>query len=239
MEFERHRLAWESKPLLSEIYAGFYRRIIKLVDPHLPGRIVEIGAGLGNLKQHLPSVLGANLFPSPGLDLVCDAYELPFLSDTLSHVVMVDVFHHLSAPAAFLREARRVLVAGGRLLLFEPYISRTSRLVYGLFHHEPVGWRKPIDLRSIPPPARLYYAAQGNLTRLAFGGVSTDWEAGWEVFHREALSSFAYLLSGGYSKPAFYPARWLEGVRRCDDWLSRWPQWFGARCLVGLRKTEG
>ena len=33
------------------------------------------------------------------------------------------------------------------------------------------------------------------------------------VLHAEAFSCFYYLLSGGYSKPAFYPARWLKDFR--------------------------
>jgi hypothetical protein len=55
------------------------------------------------------------------------------------------------------------------------------------------------------------------------------------MFHAEAMSSFSYLLSGGFSKPALYPGRWLPGLQRLDKALSRWPRLFGARCLVGLR----
>jgi len=35
----------------------------------------------------------------------------------LSHLILFDVFHHLRAPNAFLREARRVLTREGRLIL--------------------------------------------------------------------------------------------------------------------------
>ena len=58
--------------------------------------------------------------------MVCDGYELPFRDAALSHLVLFDVFHHLRAPNAFLREARRVLTPRGRLILFEPYISWSS-----------------------------------------------------------------------------------------------------------------
>jgi hypothetical protein len=60
------------------------------------------------------------------------------------------------------------------------------------------------------------------------------WPAGWKVFQAEAFSSFSYLLSGGFSRPSFYPLRWLPWLRRMDQKLSRWPRLFGARCLVGL-----
>lgn len=238
VEIQENLRRWEAKPLLRQIYAGFYRRITALMDPQLPGRIVEIGSGIGNLKAQLPDALCTDLFPNPWLDIVCDGYELPFKDGALSHLVMFDVFHHLRAPNAVLGEARRVLGKAGRLILFEPYISLASRPVYGLLHHEPIAWRKPINLEDSLPRPRDYYAAQGNATRLFFRRKIPNWTRGWTVFHKEAFSSFSYLLSGGYSKPAFYPAGCLGMVEKCDAFLSRWPRLFGARCLVGLRKED-
>jgi len=238
-EIERNRRAWESKPLLREIYASFYRRIIELMDRSLPGRIVEIGSGIGNLKSHLPEALATDLFPNPWLDLVCDGYELPFADDSLSHLILFDVFHHLQRPDAFLREARRAVRVDGRLILFEPFISWSSFPVYGLLHHEPVGLRNPIDHSEAAPNPRDYYAAQGNATRLFFRRSGGAWPPGWSVFHAKALSSFSYLLSGGFSKPAMYPGVWLSRMQGIDRSLSRWPRLFGARCLVGLRPTTG
>ncbi len=236
-EIQRNRRAWEAKPLLQAIYAQFYRRILALIDPRLPGRIVEIGSGIGNLKAHLPSALGTDLFPNPWLDVVCDGYELPFVDASLSHLVLFDVFHHLEAPNALLKEARRVLAPAGRMIVFEPYISWTSYPVYGLLHHEPVAWRRPIAGVDHLPRPRAYYAAQGNATRLFFGRGEAGQLPGWELFHAEAFSAFSYLLSGGYSKPALLPAAWLAWVQKLDAVCSRWPRLFAARCLVGLRPT--
>jgi SAM-dependent methyltransferase len=236
VEIQKNLRHWEGKPLLREIYAGFYRRIVALIDAQLPGRVVEIGSGIGNLKAHLPRALCTDLFPNPWLDIVCDGYELPFADGSLSHLVLFDVFHHLRALNAFLREARRVLGPSGRLILFEPYMSLTSYPVYGLLHHEPVGWTEPVNLADSLPRPRDYYAAQGNATRLFFRREIPDWPNGWTVFHAQAFSSFSYLFSGGYSKPAFYPAGCLKMVEKCDAFLSRWPGMFGARCLVGLHQ---
>ncbi len=152
----------------------------------------------------------------------------------LSHLVLFDVFHHLRAPNAFLCEARRVLAPAGRLILFEPYISWASSLVYGLLHHEPVGWRQPISRADSLPRPRDYYAAQGNATRLFFRHEIPGWPEGWRMFHAETFSCFYYLLSGGYSKPAVYPAWWLEGLKRFEVKLSHWPRMFAGRCLIGL-----
>ena len=235
VEIQRNLAAWRRKPLLREIYAAFYERILTLVDLRLPGRIVEIGSGVGNLKSRLPGAIVTDLFQNPWLDVVCDGYELPFRTHSVSHLVLFDVFHHLRAPNAFLREARRVLIDEGRLVLFEPYISWSSFPVYRLLHHEPVAWRDPISFAETLPQPRDYYAAQGNATRLFFRRVRPAWPHGWASFHTEAFASFSYLLSGGFSKPALYPARWLRWVQRCEAKLSRFPRVFGARCLVGLR----
>jgi SAM-dependent methyltransferase len=234
LEIQQNLRHWQSKPLLQEIYAGFYRRILALTDARVQGLVVEIGSGIGNLKSALPQAVATDLFPSPWLDLVCDGYELPFRDGTVSHLVLFDVFHHLQAPNAFLKEARRVLTGAGRLLLFDPYISLCSWPAYGWFHHEPVGWRQPIDPIGALPRPRAYYAAQGNATRLFFRKEVPLWPEGWTIFHAEAFSCFHYLLSGGYSKPALYPAGWLSALRRTDSWLSRWPRLFAGRCLVGL-----
>jgi SAM-dependent methyltransferase len=198
---------------------------------------VEIGSGIGNLKTHLPQAIGTDLFPNPWLDLVCDGYEMPFLEGSISHLVLFDVFHHLQAPKAFLKEARRVLGGSGKLILLEPYISWTSYPVYGLFHHEPVGWRQPIDLSEYLRRPRDYFSAQGNATRLFFSKPGLNRLEGWKVFHAEAFSAFSYLLSGGYSKRTLYPAGALKILHKLDSKLSRWPRLFGARCIVGLCPT--
>jgi SAM-dependent methyltransferase len=234
-EIQRNLSAWQNKPLLRQIYAGFYDRIIGLIDSKIPGRILEIGSGVGNLKSHLPNAISTDLFPNGWLDVVCDGYELPFVGGSLSHLILFDVFHHLRAPNAFLREARRVLTREGRLILFEPYISRFSFPVYALLHHEPVAWRAGIDFAEALPRPRDYYAAQGNATRLFFRHEKPDWPAGWTLIRAEAFAAFGYLLSGGFSKPALYPSGWLPRLDRLDRTLSRWPGLFGARCLVALQ----
>ena len=250
IEIQRNRAAWEGKPLLRAVYAEFYRRILGLIDQGLAGAIVEVGSGIGNLRGQLPGAIATDLFPNPWLDLVCDGYDLPFEHRSVSHLILFDVFHHLRAPVAFLGEAQRVLAPGGRVILFEPYISAMSYPIYGLLHHEPVALRGEISMAGSLERPRNYYAAQGNATRMFFDPrrqsaqrkrMETDsnggWLDGWRVFHAQAFASFAYLFSGGFSKPAMYPARWLKRIERVDRTLSRWPRLFGARCLVGLERS--
>jgi SAM-dependent methyltransferase len=144
------------------------------------------------------------------------------------------VFHHLERPNAFFKEARRVLNHDGRVIIFEPYISASSRLVYGLFHHEPIAWQAPIQHSDEKPFDDRYYAAQGNATRLFFRRETEQWLQGWKVFYKQPIVSFSYLFSGGYSKPAMYPEAALPMMQKIDSALLRWPSMFAARCLIGL-----
>lgn len=223
--------------MLRELYAGFYRRILQWIDYEQPGRIVEIGSGMGNFQEHCPTALRTDLIAHPWVDQVCDAYELPFGENSLSHLVLCDVFHHLERPLAFLRSAARCVAPRGRIVLLEPYISLSSLPVYGLFHHEPVAWRKPIDLSETPPARQEYYAAQGNATRLFFLDGGKEFAA-WRRFHTEAFASFSYLLSGGFSKPSLYPKGLLGTIRSIDRCLSKCPRLFAARCLVVLERSS-
>jgi SAM-dependent methyltransferase len=233
-EILQNKRFWESKRLLRTIYKSFYKQIITQIDHSLQGKIIELGSGVGNLKSVLPHAICTDLFPNPWLDAVCSAYAMPFENGSVSHLVLFDVFHHLERPNAFLREARRVLTRGGRVIIFEPYMSTTSMMIYGLFHHEPIAWKKSINYSDDAPSGDSYYAAQGNATRLFFQIEAEQWLKGWKVFHKQPMVSYSYLLSGGYSKPALYPEAALPLLQKLDALLTTWPSLFAARCLIGL-----
>lgn len=236
LEIQRNKHARAAKPLIRKIYADFYDQIVASVAREVAGPVVEIGAGSGELKSRIPNAICTDLFPNPWLDLVCDAYSLPFAAGAVSNLLLLDVFHHLARPFAFLTEAVRVLGTGGRLVIFDPYISLISSLAFGVFHHEPIAWWSDIDLQPIPPATQTYYAAQGNATRLFFRQRSSLPPA-LRLISAEALSNFAYLLSGGLSKRALYPEALYPSLKRVDNALSALPRLFGARCLVVLQRN--
>ena len=148
-EILRNARAWRDRPLLREIYAGFYQRIGAAIGPG-EGAVIELGSGIGNLRGTISDAILTDVFVHDWLDVACSAYRLPFRDGAARAVVLFDVFHHLRRPVAALRECARVLADGGRVIIFDVFVSLTSFPVYAL-HPERVGWRTPIDLSAEAP----------------------------------------------------------------------------------------
>lgn len=232
--------SWEAKPVLRELYRDFHRRIARHLAPGIPGITAELGSGIGNIKEVIPYCLRTDIFPNPWLDQVEDAYRLSFRDGTVANLILFDVFHHLEFPGTALKEFARVLAPGGRVILFEPYVSLLGRLVYGVFHHEPIALQAPIEWDAPPswsPTGARYYAAQGNATRIFFWNQQHGDLTSWSVVARERLAALSYVASGGYSKPLLYPPFALPLMRYLDQLADFFPQLFATRALVVLQSN--
>ena len=75
------------------------------------GSVVELGSGIGNIKEVIPKCLCTDLFPNPWLDYVENAYALSFGSASVSNLILFDVFHHLKYPGTALQEFHRYTAA--------------------------------------------------------------------------------------------------------------------------------
>jgi SAM-dependent methyltransferase len=203
--------------------------------------VLECGSGIGALKTVLPSAITSDLFPNPWLDRVEDVYALSFPAESLSAVILFDVFHHLQYPGTALAELARVLKPGGRVILWEPGLGLLGRVVLGLFHHEPLGLGQPItwsappevDVRKLP-----YYAAQGNAWRIfARGERPDDWQ-GWKVKEVAYFPALSWIFTGGFRGPdlSFWFLRPL--IRLADRLMRLAPRLFASRLMVVLDRTS-
>ena len=104
-----YRKVWDRKPVLRLVYNDFYDRIAAACAS---GLTIEIGGGIGNLKQRLNDVVATDIQFESWLDCVADAQHLPFATGIAANIVMVDVLHHIEFPIVFFREAERVLRRG-------------------------------------------------------------------------------------------------------------------------------
>jgi SAM-dependent methyltransferase len=238
-EIHANREHWRRKPVLRAIYRHFYELIAAQLRRDVPGRTVELGSGIGNLKSVVPDCLCTDLFANPWIDQVEDAYALSFADGAVANLVLFDVFHHLEFPGSALQEFQRVLAPGGRVVIFDPAISALGWVVYGLCHHEPVGWRRPIIWRrpadSATRPAG-YYAAQGNATRVFVRGEFADGLRDWRLRSVRRWAVISYVASGGYRGPQLYPAALLPLMRWVDRVCDFCPPLFATRLLAVLEK---
>lgn len=244
-EIQENRRHWERKPVLRRVYQSFYEEIVRWTLPASgEAATLELGSGMGNIKEILPHCLTSDLFPNPWLDRVENAYALNWPDKTVENLILFDVFHHLQHPGRALAEMARVVRPGGRLILFEPGMGLLPRLIMHLFHHEPLGFDQSIAWDAPPafdPAKHPYYTAQGNSWRVFVKreGLSANVLQDWRVLHVGREPGWAWLLCGGLRGPQLYPDALLPAIRLLERGLRLLPSVFSGRLLVVLeRKNE-
>ncbi len=241
-EIHENIKAWEKKPALREVYREFHRLIARsLID--CPGAVtLELGSGIGKIKETIPHCVTSDIFPNPWLDRTENAYALSYGDGAVANLILFDVWHHLQYPGTALRECRRVLRPGGRLLIFDPGMGLAGRLVYGMFHHEPLGFGQPLSWEAPAgwnPHQAPYFAAQASAHRFFVRRERTEWEADWSLVRLCRLSGLAYVGSGGFRGPRLYPSALCPALRAIDRGLSALPGIFASRLLVVLERPPG
>lgn len=210
-----HERAWNERPLLRKIYRDWFVLLASRLA-RVPGATLELGSGIGQLREFVPDLVTSDVEQTPWADRVVDAVQLPYGDGELANIVMLDVYHHLPEPAAFLDEARRALGPGGRVVMLEPHVSPVSGLAYR-FHHERLELDGDGFAGSDSPDPMDANLAQ---TTLAFFKQRDEYARRWPelpVVEEKLLSFLAYPLSGGFTKRPLLPAalyRPLNAVER-------------------------
>jgi SAM-dependent methyltransferase len=86
-----------------------------------PQLTLEVGAEDSRCRQWFPNLVAINISSNGNIDAQADAYRLPFVDDAFEVVVCAEVLEHTHTPELALRELRRVLKPGGKLLLTSPF----------------------------------------------------------------------------------------------------------------------
>jgi len=237
---DKNQKLWNRKPLLQKIYTGFHQLMARYLSQLPDGKIVELGSGIGNIHDTIPNCIRTELFPLPWIDQVENAYQLSFSHDSVSDLLLMDVFHHLRYPGTALKEFYRVLKPRGRIIMMEPGLSWLGYIVYGLLHSEPIGSAKQITWLAPEgwTPGQLdYYSGQGNATYVFIQGHFADQLSEWKIVDVKRVVSISYAASGGYSGPQLYPRFAYALMLWIDKILSSLPMLFATRLLVVLEKT--
>lgn len=241
--FENLRKAWQANEALRVLYRRWYLHIADRLPAHALGPWIEIGSGPGFAAEFIPQLELTDIVKAPWHHRCVSAEKLPFADGSVGALVLLDVLHHLSAPAKFFQEAVRVLHPGGRIVLCEPYISPLSSLVYRLFHEEPVDMKvKPLAEHGAQnkDPFESNQAIPTLLCR-----PDGQRELGWlfpelKLTHFERLAGLSYPLTGGFSRAPLLPNSLWHTLLKLEDHLpAALYRLIGFRLLAVLeRKTS-
>ena len=236
---DKNQEFWNRKPLLRMLYRDFYTLISTHLSRLPDSKIVELGSGLGNIHEVIAECIRTDLFPNPWIDQIENAYKLSFADESVSDLILTDVFHHLKYPGTALIELHRVLRKGGKVIMLEPCISALGLIVYGALHDEPIAITKEIEWfvpNTWKPENIDFYAAQGNATRIFVGNEFRSNLKNWKSIKTIRRSAIAYAASGGYSGPQLYPTAFLPLMKGLEKVLDLFPILYATRLLVILEK---
>jgi SAM-dependent methyltransferase len=145
---------------VSELARRRSNRWMRMLQPPLPlwhntasrEQLIPLGARnlyIGGAGNQVPGYFNVDLVALPGVDVVCDAENLPFRDETLDRVDCEAVIEHTPDPAKLIGEIHRCLKKGGGCRIVAPFCHP--------FHEYPRDyWRFSIDgLHRLVAPMRV------------------------------------------------------------------------------------
>lgn len=156
---------YDEAVIQSLVYRPLHDAVLEELGRERPARVLDLGCGTGLLTRRLREELGSCVTGadfSPGMLeqasrgsseiswVRASASSLPFADASFDAITSTEAFHWFPDQAAALRECRRVLVPGGRLLI--AFVNPDYELIGNLTHALSglAGQRF-----SLPTPARM------------------------------------------------------------------------------------
>ncbi len=184
------------------------------------GKCVEIGSGGGFIKDIESGIITSDILSLPHTDLTFSALAMPFNDSELSALFLLDTFHHIPDSSLFLKEASRVLIKGGKIIMIEPANTCWGRFIYKNLHHEPFNEKGDWQLPESGPMS----GANGALPWIVFVRDQAMFQKEFPNLDIESISyhtPLRYLLSGGVSCKTFLPGWSFSLFTFTDRVLSR------------------
>ena len=235
-----NRKTYQNKDLIKINYNNYYKKIKENIYLSDKKKILELGSGGGNIKKIIQNCITSDQFKNENIDRIENIYKINFKKNSVSNIILIDVFHHLQFPNLALKEIHRVLIKNGRIIMIEPAMGFIPRIIFKIFHYEPNGFNLKINWNHIPkkiPYLNQYFAAQ-SLPWRAFFLKELNLRSKYKIKLIKPFSDFAFLLSGGYSYKAFYPKFLYSLIKLIDKILTSISiRIFSARMLIVLEKN--
>ena len=131
-----HNIILSEKKILKSAFNHFYDVLLKCKKKYITGSGIEIelGAGVGFLKEKRKNIIATDIRKSKKIDKFLNAQKMNLNANSVSTIYAINVFHHLSDPNLFFSEAIRVLAEGGGVILIEPHNGFSSSLIHKHLH---------------------------------------------------------------------------------------------------------
>jgi SAM-dependent methyltransferase len=220
-----------------ELLRDWYEKIYRFAAAHCaPGRHnLELGSGSSFLYIKIKGLITSNIIAIPGNQVAFDACTLPFRDGSLDNIILISVLHHLNDPVRFLKEARRVLAHGGRVILSDPYISPVSYLIWKYLHHENCDMKAIGFTHSTGNPLR--DANSASATLLFSKKLFPEFNPGFTILKTVYHSKFEYWLAGGYNFGHLFPPKLKGLISLAENCLSFLDKFMASFMFVVLEKT--
>ena len=223
----------QEKASIHYFYRSSYDRYTKWLETcPKEGLAIELGSGMGCVKDYISEVITTDIIPYPGLDMVLDATEMSYENETLSFICMLNVFHHISNVEKFLEEAQRCLKPKGKIHIIDQHAGFLGRLIFKWFHHE-----------SFEPEALDWNFNSQDPVNDANGALA------WIVFQRDQAifqerfpnleiieycphTPLYYWLSGGLKNWSLLSKNMISTATKFDKFISSLS--LGANCFVDV-----
>lgn len=235
----QHNKILRDKKILSLHYKKFYN-IIKQNLSSKSGVILEIGSNNSDIKKVIKKCITSNYYLNKKIDKKINIYKLKIKNNSISNLIMIDVFHHLKYPGYALDQINKKLKKKGKIIMVEPAMGLIPRIIYHFFHPEPNGMSFDVKWYKKPKNIHIfknsYFAAQG-LSWRAFYRKELKLPKNLIINKVEPFSHFAWIASGGYSFPSLYPTFLYKFISIIDDFLTVISkEFFSAKMLIVLEK---
>jgi len=230
-----HRNIILKKPFLKKIYINWYQTFIKEIAQYNGEGILEIGSGGGFFKDLYPQVITSDILPLPHCNMKFDAENIPFESNSLNAILMLNVLHHIPNSEIFLKEVNRVLKPKGKLIMIEPATTFFSKIIYTTIHHEPFNIKANWEIPSTGPLS----GANGALPWIIFKRDIKKFNNLFPQLKLIKLSQhtpFSYLVSGGVSYKSIFPGWSFPFIHLLEKIMSPINSMFGMFQTIVLEK---
>ena len=227
-----------------------FDRIAAALEHAPDGIVLEVGCGRGHLLERLRAVAPRHAGTLVGLELSRaveavrgrgipavqgDGERLPVRDASVAAVVYFGALHHIIDYRAALREAVRVLVPGGVLVVHEPVSSAFSRLVHRLL--DPIIFRHCVYESPIDIHYKHAFREEVVAEELRAAGLAAT---------RERSDFLAYPVTGCYAGSRIARSeRTMRRLLAVEQRLSTMPglgsvgRWLAWRFTLVARKAGG